>query len=136
MKRFWELLRERKMKIINFRKKKLKLLTTEQQGSCENAKNCYICKEKFEKKYLKDRKYRKVSYHCQYTGEYRGAAHSICYSSIQAYYSVSKKIPIVFHNGSNYDYHFIRKELAKEFKVPIYSFLVIYSSSRKESYKN
>ena len=37
-------------------------------------------------------------------------------------YSVSKKIPIVFHNGSNYDYHFIRKELAKEFKVPIYSF--------------
>ena len=37
-------------------------------------------------------------------------------------YSVSKKIPIVFDNGSNYDYDFIRKELAKEFKVPIYSF--------------
>ena len=27
-----------------------------------------------------------------------------------------KKIPIVFHNGSNYDYHFIIKELAEEFK--------------------
>ena len=26
------------------------------------------------------------------------------------------KIPIVFHNGSNYDYHFIIKELAEEFK--------------------
>ena len=27
-----------------------------------------------------------------------------------------KKIPLVFHNGSNYDYHFIIKELAEEFK--------------------
>ena len=27
-----------------------------------------------------------------------------------------KKIPIVFHNGSNYDYHFIIKELLEEFK--------------------
>ena len=27
-----------------------------------------------------------------------------------------KKIPIVFHNGSNHDYHFIIKELAGEFK--------------------
>ena len=27
------------------------------------------------------------------------------------------EIPIVFHNGSQYDYHFIRNELAKEFEV-------------------
>ena len=27
-----------------------------------------------------------------------------------------KKIPIVFHNGLNHDYHFIIKELAAEFK--------------------
>ena len=27
-----------------------------------------------------------------------------------------KKISILFHNGSNYDYHFIIKELAEEFK--------------------
>ena len=31
-------------------------------------------------------------------------------------YSVPKKITIVSHNGSNYDYHFIIKELAEEFK--------------------
>ena len=36
--------------------------------------------KKIENKYLKDRKYREVRYYCQYTGEYRGAAHSICYS--------------------------------------------------------
>ena len=27
-----------------------------------------------------------------------------------------KKIPLVFHNGSNYDDHFIIKELAEKFK--------------------
>ena len=31
-------------------------------------------------------------------------------------HSVPKKIPIVFHNRSNYDYHFIIKELAGKFK--------------------
>ena len=112
MKKFCESLREHAMKIINFKKKKMKLLTKEQQESYENAKICYICKEKFENKYLKDKKYCKVRDHCHYTGEYRGAAHSIC----NLKYSVPKKIPIVFHNGSNYDYHFIIKELAEEFK--------------------
>ena len=29
-------------------------------------------------------------------------------------YSVPKVNPIVFNNGSNYDYHFIIKELAEE----------------------
>ena len=45
-------------------------------------------------------------------GEYRGAVHSRC----KLKYSVPKKVPIAFHNGSNYDYHFIIKELAEEFK--------------------
>ena len=45
-------------------------------------------------------------------GEYRGVAHSIC----NLEYKVPKKAPIVFHNGSKYDYHFIIKELADEFK--------------------
>ena len=78
MKKFCEFLREHAMKIINFKKKKLKLLTKEQKESYENAKICYICKEKFENRYLKDKKYRKVRDHCHYTGEYRGTVHSIC----------------------------------------------------------
>ena len=45
------------MKMINFKKKKMKLLTKEQHESYENAKICYICKEEFENKYLKDKKY-------------------------------------------------------------------------------
>ena len=75
-------------------------------------KFCYICKEKFENKYFKDKEHHKVRDHCHYAGAYIGAAHSIC----NLKYSVSKIIPIVFHNGSNYYYHFIIKELAEEFK--------------------
>ena len=55
---------------------------------------------------MKDKKHRKVRDHCHYTREYRGAARSISNSK----YSVPKKISIVFHNGSNNDYHFIIKE--------------------------
>ena len=102
------------MKIINFKKKKMKLSTKEKQESYENAKICSTCKEEFENKYMKSKKYRKVKDHCHYTGEYRGAAHSVC----NLKYSVPKNIPIVFHNRSNYDYHFIIKELAEEFKKP------------------
>ena len=80
IKTFCESLREMKiMKIINFKEKETKLLTKEQQESHENAKICYICKEKFENKYSKDKKYRKVRDHCHYTGEYRGAAIRINY---------------------------------------------------------
>ena len=112
MKKFYELLKEHAMKIVDFKKKKMKLLTKEQQESYVNAKIFYICKEKFENKYLQDKKCLKVRDHCHYTGQYRDAAHIIC----NLKYSVLKKILIVFHNRSNYDYHFIIKELAKEFK--------------------
>ena len=94
----------------------MELLTKEQQDSYQIAKICYICKEKLENKYLKYKKYRKVRDHCHYTGEYRGAAHSIACNSK---YSVPKIIPIVFHNGSNYDYHFIIKKLAELFKKQV-----------------
>ena len=104
MKKFCESLREHTMDIINFKKKKNNLLK-EQQESYKNATICSICKEKFENKYVKD-KYCKVRYHCNYVREYRGAVHNMC----NLKYSVPNKIPLVFHNGSNYDYHFIIKE--------------------------
>ena len=42
----------------------------------------------------------------------RGAVHNIC----NLRYKIPKEIPVVFHNGSTYDYHFIIKELAEEFE--------------------
>ena len=50
----------------------------EQQESYVNVKIYYICKKRFQNKYLKDKKYRKIRDHCHYTGKYRGAAHTIC----------------------------------------------------------
>ena len=46
------------------------------------------------------------------TGKYRDAAHSI----YNLRFNVPQKIPVLFHNGSNYDYHFIIKKLANGFK--------------------
>ena len=69
MKKICEFLREHARKIINFKKKKMELLTKEQQESYENSKIYYICKEKFENKCLKDKKYRKVRDHFHYTGD-------------------------------------------------------------------
>ena len=68
--------------------------------------------KKIENKYLKEKKYCKVRDPCHYTKEYKGAAHTIC----NLKYNVPKIVPIVFHNRSNYNYHFIIKGLAEEFK--------------------
>ena len=87
-------LKEYVIKIINFKKKKMNSLTNEQQEQYEYVKLCYICKEKSKNKYLKGSKYSKVTDHCHYTGEYRGAVYRICYLK----YSVSKNISVVFHD--------------------------------------
>ena len=57
----------------------------------------------------------KVRDHSHYGGKYRGAAHSIC----NLKFNVSNVIPVVFNNGSNYDYHFIIKGLENDFEGKI-----------------
>ena len=88
------------------------LLTKEVHELYLNQINCHICKTKFKHKYTSDNNYRKGKEHCYYKGINRGAGHSIC----NVKYNIPKEIPVVFHNGSNHDYHFIIKELAKEFE--------------------
>ena len=109
MKKFSKDLREHVSKIINYEKKKMIPLTTEEKIYHNKQKICYICKKEFNNN---DKKNYKIRDHCHYTGKYRGAAHNIC----NLRYKVPKEIPIVFHNGSIYDYHFIIKELVKEFE--------------------
>ena len=62
---------------------------------------------------MKDQIYCEIRNHCHYTGEHGGAAHIICNSK----YSAPRKIFIGFHIGSNYNYHFIIRQLAEEFKT-------------------
>ena len=64
------------------------------------------------KKFATFKNYRKVRDHCHFTNKYRDALHSIC----NLKFNVPNEIPAVFHNGSNYDYHFIIKALASEFE--------------------
>ena len=100
MKKFCKDLREHATKISDYEKKKM--------IHYNDQEICYICKKEFDKS---DKKHCKVRDHCHYTGKYRGAAHNIC----NLRYKMPKEITVIFHNGSVYDYHFIIKELVKEF---------------------
>ena len=104
------------MEFINFKGKKMIPLTHQQQLNYEKSKYCHICKEKLyedEDDNHKSESYHKVRDHCHYTGEFRGAAHSIC----NLRYKIQREIPAVLHNGSTYDYHFINTELANNLRV-------------------
>ena len=104
-------------------------LTPEQQKKHGNSKECFICNKKFindkKNKYYKN--LMKVMDHDHYTGKYRGAAHSIC----NLRYKTQEDIPVVIHNGSNYDFHLIITELAKEFRSEIHCI-----PEDKEKYKS
>ena len=86
-------------------------LTKEEKKIHREQKVCYICK-KGSSADDDNKKYYKVRDNCHYTGKYRGAAHNIC----NLRYKIPKEIPVVFHNGSIYDYHIIIKGLAEEFE--------------------
>ena len=85
-------LKEQAMKIINYEKTKIIPLAEKEKETQENQKVCYICKKEFST----DKKYCKVRDHFHYTGQYRGAALSIC----NLRYQITKETPVVFHNGS------------------------------------
>ena len=110
MKRFCNDLKEHVIRIINYETKPMIALTEEEKESYENQQLCHICDKEF---YTDNNKeMRKVRDHCHYTGKYRGTAHSKCNLN----YKIVKEICVLFHNGSAYDYHFIIKYLAREFK--------------------
>ena len=111
MKKFCKDLREHATKIINYEKKEMIPLTKKEEKKHNKQEVCYICRKEFNTD-DSDKKYHKVRGHCHYTGKYRDAAHDIC----NLRYKIPKEIPVVFHNGSTYDYHFIIKNLAEEFE--------------------
>ena len=82
-----------------YKKKEMTPLIHEENKSYKKQKVSYICQKGFSTDDGTTRKYRR-------------AAHNIC----NLRYKTPKEILAVFHNGSTYDYHFIIKELAKEFE--------------------
>ena len=104
MKRFRKDLKDHATKIIDFKKKIMTPLTKEEEDNYNKENIFYICKKEFNNDKVRD--------HCHFTGKYRGAAHNTC----NLRYKIPMNIPVIFHNGSTYDYHFIIKELACEFE--------------------
>ena len=55
---------------------------------------------------------------------------------------IPKEIPVEFHNGSTYDYHFIIRELAKEFEGEfeylgenIEKYIIFFGTNQEGHYK-
>ncbi|XP_039312526.1 uncharacterized protein LOC120359374 [Solenopsis invicta] len=81
-------------------------LTQDDWKKFNNATHCHICEKPF------TNEIERVRDHCHLTGRFRGAAHSNCNLN----YKDSHYIPIVFHNLSGYDVHFIIKEIATAYE--------------------
>ena len=87
----------------------MKIGLTKSKKNITYVEKGFFYEEYEEKKY---KLYQKVRDHFHYTRKFRGAAHSIC----NLIYKVPQEIPVKIHNSSKYDYHFIVRELAEEFK--------------------
>ena len=81
-------------------------MTVKNERDFGNATKCHICDRRFKSDVDK------VRDHCHITGQYRGAAHTVC--NLKWSISAEKlKIPVVFHNLKGYDCHFIMQKLGK-----------------------
>ena len=114
-------------------------LTDEENKFYEKLKASYIYKKGFSSNDDDNKRYQKVRDHSHYTGKFRGPAHIIC----NLRYKTPKEILVLFHDGSIYDYHFIIKQLAKEFdgrfeclKENTEKYITIYVSIEKELYSS
>ncbi|XP_051173172.1 uncharacterized protein LOC127289339 [Leptopilina boulardi] len=81
-------------------------LTPQQVSDFNRAVMCHICHQKI------PANVKKVRDHCHLTGKYRGAAHESCNLN----YQDCQTIPVVFHNLSGYDAHFIIHAISTSFE--------------------
>ena len=110
LSKFSKTLKAQVNKIINILQKPMDPLTEQEKMLHANANICFICKKPFGN----DKNAIKVRDHCHYAGKYKVDAHNVR----NLHYKIPKSIPAVFHYGSNYDFHLIIKQLAKDFKGP------------------
>lgn len=82
-------------------------MTAEDEINFLRATNCHICEKKL---------FRHINVvvrdHCHFTGKFRGAAHQSC----NLEYRNFRTIPVIFHNLTHYDAHFLIEKIACGFE--------------------
>ena len=109
MEKFVRAIKVITMMISETKKKDVKQLSRTEEYEFSRSDKWHICNKEFDE-YGESPNNHKVKDHCYYTGEYRGAAHRKCSNKSNE----EREIPVVFHNGSSNDFHFIIKEIAKQ----------------------
>ena len=84
----------------NFKHNEKMIFTEEDKLYHDTNNTCHICSKT---------SISKVRDHCHETGKYRGPACKIC----NLRYKQQKFIPVIFHNGSGYDFNLLYSELFK-----------------------
>ena len=110
MKKFCLDLKEHASKVINYEEKEMIPLTKKEEKKQNKQKVCYICKKRFT---TDDNNKNTIRLEIIVTilGNIE-----VLLMIFAIRCKIPKEIPVEFHNGSTYDYHFIIRELAKEFE--------------------
>ena len=111
MKTFCTSLRDPDINVINFENKNATIIEEDLKLN-QDVTACYVCGKRFSKKFAKDKFYQEVRNHFHFAAKHRGIKLSIC----NLRFNVLSETSVFFQNESNCDYHFIIKELTKEFE--------------------
>ena len=103
LKKFCQDLKKQAKSIVDFEKKEMIKLTQEEQYKYDSRKYCFSCKKLF----FEDAKNNHI--------KVKIIVIILQHKISDFMYNTPREIPVIFHNGSSYDYHFIIKGLAEEF---------------------
>jgi hypothetical protein len=113
VKKFWKKIREEVNKISAiYDKIKPMAITPAQRSELINTPNpmCHICEKIIEERG------EMVIDHCHLTGRVRGLSHNEC----NLVYRLPYFVPIILHNGSNYDFKLLVSEIVSEAEASSY----------------
>ena len=81
------------------------VMTEEDESRFQKDTTCHICNLPIRTNQVK------VRDHCHLTGKYRAAAHESCNIN----FKLTRTIPVIFHNLSSYDAHFLIEDISNAF---------------------